>query len=58
MTKRFVARELAFKKEYKKKAKLLLCDYILNEYPNYSDRTLKGTNLAWDGDYKKRRLNY
>jgi phosphoglycerol transferase MdoB-like AlkP superfamily enzyme/tetratricopeptide (TPR) repeat protein len=46
------ARELAFKKEYKK-AKLL-CDYILNEYPNYSDvRTLKGRILAWDGDYKK-----
>jgi lipoteichoic acid synthase len=48
----FVARELAFKKEYKK-AKLL-CDYILNEYPNYSDvRTLKGRTFAWDGDYKK-----
>lgn len=46
------ARDLAFKKEYKK-AKLL-CEHILNEYPNYSDvRTLKGRILAWDGEYKK-----
>ena len=45
-----VAREKAFNKE-RKKARLL-CDYILNEFPNHSDaRTLKGRTLAWDGDY-------
>lgn len=46
-----VARDLAFNKEYKKAR--LLCDYILNEYPNYSDvRTLKGRTLGWEGKYK------
>lgn len=46
-----LARELAFKKE-REKAKLL-CNYILNDLPNYGDvRTLKGRVLAWDGDYK------
>lgn len=45
------ARDLAFKKEYKKAR--LLCDYILNEYPNYADaRTLKGRTFAWEGNYK------
>ncbi|HEY9168962.1 MAG TPA: sulfatase-like hydrolase/transferase [Lutibacter sp.] len=45
------ARDLAFKKEYIKAR--LLCDYILNEYPNYADvRTLKGRTLAWEGKYK------
>ncbi|SHG16584.1 Phosphoglycerol transferase MdoB [Flavobacterium fluvii] len=47
-----VARDLAFKKDYKKST--LLCDYILNEVPNYSEvRTLKGRMLAWDGKYDK-----
>ncbi|MGG7035107.1 MAG: sulfatase-like hydrolase/transferase [Flavobacterium sp.] len=47
----FLARELAFKKE-REKARLL-CDYILNDKPNYGDvRTLKGRTLAWDGNYK------
>lgn len=47
----FLARELAFKKE-RKKAKLL-CNYVLNDLPNYGDvRTLKGRILAWEGDYK------
>lgn len=47
----FFARKLAFKKE-REKAKLL-CNYILNDLPNYGDvRTLKGRVLAWDGDYK------
>lgn len=47
-----VARDLAFKKDYKKSK--LLCDYILNEVPNYSEvRTLKGRMLAWQGDYGK-----
>ena len=47
-----VARDLAFKKEYKKSR--LLCDYILNEIPNYSEvRTLKGRMLAWEGNYGK-----
>lgn len=47
----FLARDLAFKKE-REKARLL-CNFILNELPNYGDvRTLKGRTLAWDGDYK------
>jgi lipoteichoic acid synthase len=47
----FMARDLAFKKEREKTR--LLCNYILNELPNYGDvRTLKGRTLAWDGDYK------
>lgn len=47
-----VARDLAFKKDYKKSR--LLCDYILNEVPNYSEvRTLKGRMLAWEGNYQK-----
>ncbi|UQD56432.1 LTA synthase family protein [Flavobacterium sp. K5-23] len=47
-----VARDLAFKKEYKNSR--LLCDYILNELPNFSDvRILKARTLGWEGDYKK-----
>ncbi|MBG6109553.1 phosphoglycerol transferase MdoB-like AlkP superfamily enzyme [Flavobacterium sp. CG_9.10] len=46
-----LARDLAFKKE-REKARLL-CNYVLNDLPNYGDvRTLKGRTLAWDGDYK------
>jgi lipoteichoic acid synthase len=45
------ARNLALNKEHKKAR--LLCNYILNDKPNYGDvRTLKGRTLAWDGDYK------
>ena len=45
-----LARETAFKKDYKKAR--LICDYILNEYPNYADaRILKGRTLAWEGKY-------
>jgi lipoteichoic acid synthase len=48
----FVARDLAFKKKHK--TALLICDFILNELPNYSDvRTLKGRIFGWDGKYKK-----
>ena len=48
----FVARDLAFKKKRKKAH--LICDFILNELPNYSDvRTLKGRMFGWDGEYKK-----
>jgi phosphoglycerol transferase MdoB-like AlkP superfamily enzyme len=47
----FLARDLAFDKKYKKAR--LLCDYILNDLPNYADvRTLKGRTLAWEGKYK------
>ncbi|WP_413998850.1 sulfatase-like hydrolase/transferase [Flavobacterium sp. W1B] len=47
-----LAREFAFNKERNKA--MLLCNYILNESPNYADvRTLKGRTLAWDNDYKK-----
>jgi tetratricopeptide (TPR) repeat protein len=46
-----VARDFAFQKDYKKAR--LLCDYILNEFPNYADaRTLKGRTFAWEGKYK------
>jgi lipoteichoic acid synthase len=46
-----LARKLAFSKE-RVKARLL-CDYILNDKPNYIDfKILKGRTLAWDGDYK------
>ncbi|WP_291098893.1 sulfatase-like hydrolase/transferase [Flavobacterium sp. UBA5153] len=46
-----VARDLAIKKDYKKAR--LLCDFILNEQPNYSEvRTLKGRILAWGRNYK------
>ncbi|GAA3633122.1 sulfatase-like hydrolase/transferase [Flavivirga jejuensis] len=48
----FIARDLSFKKQYK--IARLLCDYILNEYPNYTDaRILKGRTLAWEKDYEK-----
>jgi len=47
----FRARDFAFNNE-RAKARLL-CNYILNESPNYADaRTLKGRTLAWDKDYK------
>lgn len=46
-----LARQLAFNKD-RVKARLL-CNYILNDKPNYTDfRILKGRTLAWDGDYK------
>jgi lipoteichoic acid synthase len=46
------AREFAFNNE-RDKARLL-CNYILNEFPNYGDvRTLKGRTLAWDKQYEK-----
>jgi tetratricopeptide (TPR) repeat protein len=48
----YLARETAFKKDYKKAR--LLCNYILNELPNHADaRTLKGRTLAWEGKYKE-----
>tara|TARA_R110000868_G_scaffold401085_1_gene676388 strand:+ start:4221 stop:6650 length:2430 start_codon:yes stop_codon:yes gene_type:complete len=48
----FVARDFAFNKD-RDKARLL-CNYILNEFPNYADvRTLKGRTLAWDKNYAK-----
>ena len=48
----YLARETAFSKDYKKAR--LLCDYIINEFPNHADaRTLKGRTLAWDGKYIK-----
>lgn len=48
----FLARDFAFNNE-REKARLL-CNYILNEFPNYADvRTLKGRTLAWDKNYTK-----
>jgi phosphoglycerol transferase MdoB-like AlkP superfamily enzyme len=47
-----LARKNAFNKKYKRA--LLLCNYILNEFPNQNDaRTLKGRVLAWKKNYKK-----
>lgn len=48
----FKARDLAFNRQ--RNEARLLCNYILNELPNYADvRTLKGRTLAWDKEYKK-----
>ncbi|WP_303316317.1 sulfatase-like hydrolase/transferase [Flavivirga abyssicola] len=48
----FIARDLSFKKQYE--IARLLCDYILNEYPNYTDaRILKGRSLAWERHYEE-----
>ncbi len=47
-----LARENAFNKKYK--TAILLCNYILNEFPNQNDaRTLKGRVYAWNKNYKK-----
>lgn len=47
----FIARDLSFNKKHK--IAQLLCDYILNEHPNYTDaRILKGRTLAWEQDYE------
>lgn len=47
-----LAQKTAFNKDFKKAQ--LLCNYILNEYPNHADaRTLKGRTLAWEGKYKE-----
>lgn len=49
------AQEFAFNKELE--TSQLLCNYILNEFPNHADaRTLKGRTLAWDGNYKEAEL--
>ncbi|WP_372745084.1 sulfatase-like hydrolase/transferase [Lutibacter sp.] len=49
------AQEFAFNKEYTKAQ--LLCNYVLNEFPNHADaRTLKGRTLAWEGNYKEAEL--
>ncbi|MBJ7881831.1 sulfatase-like hydrolase/transferase [Gelidibacter salicanalis] len=46
-----ITRDLSFNKRYDRAN--LLCDYILNEFPNYSEaRVLKGRILAWEGDYE------
>ncbi len=48
----FLARKKALNKEYP--TALLLCDYILNDIPNYADTgILKGRIYAWSGDYIK-----
>ncbi|MEL1240420.1 sulfatase-like hydrolase/transferase [Flavobacterium flavipallidum] len=47
----FKARDFAFNNQ--RKEARTLCNYILNDLPNYADvRTLKGRTLAWDKDYK------
>lgn len=46
-----IARDLSFDKKYTEAN--LLCDYILNEFPNYSEaRVLQGRMLAWQGKYE------
>lgn len=45
-----IARENAFNK--KRELARLLCNHILNSYPNHADaRILKGRTLSWDGKY-------
>ncbi len=45
-----IARENAFNE--KREVARLLCNYILNDFPNHSDaRILKGRTLSWDGKY-------
>jgi len=47
-----IARENAFNE--KREVARLLCNYILNDFPNHSDaRILKGRTLSWDGMYKE-----
>jgi lipoteichoic acid synthase len=47
----FLARKLAFTGQ--RANSKLLCNYILNDKPNYGDvRILKGRMLAWERDYK------
>jgi lipoteichoic acid synthase len=47
----FLARKLAFTGQ--RTNSKLLCNYILNDKPNYGDvRILKGRMLAWERDYK------
>ncbi|WP_347374470.1 sulfatase-like hydrolase/transferase [Aequorivita sp. Q41] len=47
-----IARDLAFEKKYE--IANLLIDYILNEFPNYSEaRVLRGRILAWQGDFEE-----
>src|SRR5690606_12845097 len=47
-----IAKELSHKKEFE--TARLLCDYILNEYPNHIDaRILKGRSLGWQKKYDK-----
>lgn len=46
-----IARDLAH--NGKREEARLICNYILNEFPNHSDvRILKGRTLAWDGKYE------
>lgn len=53
----FAARELAF--NGKKEEARLICNFILNEFPNYSDvRLLKGRTLAWDGKYEEAEVEF
>lgn len=52
-----IARDFAFKE--KRKEARLLCNYILNEYPNHSDaRILKGRTLAWDGKFPEAEVEF
>ncbi|MFH4966737.1 sulfatase-like hydrolase/transferase [Gaetbulibacter sp. M240] len=47
-----ISRDLAIDKKYK--TARLLCDYIINEHPNYTDaRVLKGRTLAWEKLYNE-----
>jgi len=47
-----IAQDLSYNKQYK--TARLLCDYILNAFPNYTDaRILKGRTLAWQQNYMK-----
>lgn len=52
-----IARDLAFEKNYEEAS--LLCEYILNEYPNYTDAILlKGRIYAWQRNFKMAELTF
>lgn len=51
------ARDLAH--NGKREEARLICNYILNEFPNHSDvRILKGRTLAWDGKYEEAEIEF
>lgn len=52
-----IARELAH--NGKREEARLICNYILNEYPNHNDvQILKGRTLAWDGKYEDAAIEF
>ncbi|WKD86194.1 Lipoteichoic acid synthase 1 [Polaribacter huanghezhanensis] len=52
-----VAKNKAFNSD--RKTARLLCNYLLNSFPNHVDAmVLKGRTLAWDGNYKEAEVEF